>query len=140
MALNARLTISESSDHLCALFHHPKLSQHPSNAVLNGIIRLTFPLVLRSYLSHKACNWGFVRALSAASLRVVRIVIKGRPRSAFYIPRDIEQEDLLVEDFVRHVRKDMIVKGGCVVFFEVVKEVQNFMVRGVIGSESRRDG
>jgi hypothetical protein len=75
-ALGAVLTFSESSDHLCALFHHPKLSQHPSNAVLNGIIRLTFPLVLRSYLSHKACNWGFVRALSAASLMSITHISK----------------------------------------------------------------
>lgn len=74
------------------------------------ITQPTFPLVLRSYLSHKACNWGFVSALSAASLRVVRIVIKGRRRSAFYTPREMKREDLLVKDLVRHVRESIVVQ------------------------------
>ena len=87
MALDAKLTISESSNHLCALFDHPKPSQHLPITNLSRIIRLTFPLVLRSYLSHKACNWGFVRALSAASLMSITHISKVDEISFLYSTR-----------------------------------------------------
>jgi hypothetical protein len=53
---------------------------------------------------------GFRESVERCIADVDHAYIKGRRRSAFYIPRDIKQEDLLVQDLVRHVRKDMIVR------------------------------
>lgn len=82
---------------------------------------------------------GFREGVERCIADVDRPSIKGRRRSVCDMPRDKEEEDLLVKDLVRHVRKDDR-EGSCVSSLDVVKEVEDFVVRGVIESESRRDG